>query len=293
METEKKRYWLKLDKNFMKSTQINIIKNMPNGKDYVIFYLSLMLESIETIGHLRITPLIPYNPETLAAATNTNIDIVRNAIKIFCELGMMQIFDDGTIFLPCVADMTGKEGESAERVRIHREKQKLLQCNTDVTKCNDNKEKQRRVTENKEQSKLTEEEYTSFVELFNSIPELPKVSTLSETRKKKLKLRWNEGLKNEYENVIEKIKASDFLLGKVTGKDGRTWKATFDWLIENDTNWIKIIEGKYNQGESAPTEPKKTKEELTKTLNFYLRQGYDYEYIARNLPFLKEVIPCK
>lgn len=145
---EKKRYWLKLDKDFLRNPQMKVLKNMTNGKDYIIFYLSLMLESIETVGHLRFTSLVPYNDEMLSSVTDTNIDIVRSAVKLFCELGLMQIFDDGTIFIPDVPKMTGKESESAERVRNYRERikkqkdTKLLQCNDDVTKCNNNKEKQ-------------------------------------------------------------------------------------------------------------------------------------------------------
>ena len=137
---DNKKYWLKLDKDFLKSPQMKVIKSMTNGKDYIIFYLSLMLESVETVGHLRFTSLVPYNAEMLSSITETNIDIVRSAIKLFCELGLMQIFDDGTIFLPEVPKITGKESESAERVRRFRAKQKqeLLQCNANVTKCNDN-----------------------------------------------------------------------------------------------------------------------------------------------------------
>ena len=36
---DRKKYWLKLDKDFLKSPQIKVIKNMCNGKDYIIFYL--------------------------------------------------------------------------------------------------------------------------------------------------------------------------------------------------------------------------------------------------------------
>ena len=138
---ERKKYWLKLDKDFLKSPQMKVIKSMTNGKDYIIFYLSLMLESVETVGHLRFTSLVPYNAEMLASITDTNIDIVKSAIQIFCELGMMQIFDDGTIFMTEVPKITGKECESAERVRKYRlklkeEETKMLQCNKDVTKCN-------------------------------------------------------------------------------------------------------------------------------------------------------------
>lgn len=150
---EKKRYWLKLDKDFLKSSQIKVIKNMPNGKDYVIFYLALMLESVETIGHLRFSNLVPYNAEMLASVTDTNVDIVRTAVKIFESLGLMEILDDGTIYMTQVAEMTGKESESAERVRRYRLKQKqqlALQCNGNVTNSNDNKEEDKQSTENKE-----------------------------------------------------------------------------------------------------------------------------------------------
>lgn len=162
---EKKRYWLKLDKDFLKSSQIKVIKNMPNGKEYIIFYLSLLLESVETIGHLRFSDLVPYNEEMLASVTDTNVDIVRSAITIFTQLGLIEMLDDGTIYMTQVAMMTGKESESAERVRQYRlrEKEKLaLQCNTDVTnsnanvtKCNDNKEKE----EEKEKQSITNKEH--------------------------------------------------------------------------------------------------------------------------------------
>lgn len=170
---EKKRYWLKLDKNFLKSSQIKVIKNMPNGKDYVIFYLALMLESIETIGHLRFSNLVPYNEEMLASVTDTNVDIVRTAVKIFESLGLMEMLDDGTIYMTQVAEMTGKESESAERVRRYRLKQKqqlALQGNGNVTNSNDNKEKQEQRTENKENKEITDNNLqTTTNNIFNYI----------------------------------------------------------------------------------------------------------------------------
>lgn len=168
-KTERKKYWLKLDKDFLKSPQMKVIRSMPNGKDYIIFYLSLMLESIETVGHLRFTSLVPYNDEMLSAITDTNIDIVRSAIKLFCELGMMQIFDDGTIFMTEVPKITGKECESAERVRRYRLKQqeedvKMLQCNVDVTKCNAyiEEEKDKKKDKNKKEKEKEKKEYGEF-----------------------------------------------------------------------------------------------------------------------------------
>ena len=203
-EKSKKKYWLKLDKNFLKSSQMKVIKSMPNGKDYIIFYLSLMLESVETVGHLRFTSLVPYNAEMLSAVTETNIDIVRNAIKIFCELGLMKIFDDGTIFIPEVPKITGKESESAERVRKFREKQKqeMLQCNTNVTNCNDNKEKDKEKDKEKEKYKK-ENEYFQNKELNKIFLEF------LEVRKKKKAVNSERAIKmlinklNKYDDDIK------------------------------------------------------------------------------------------
>ena len=136
MSNSKKYYWLKLQNDFFKRHDIRIVENMPNGKDYVIFYLKLLCESTSHDGLLRFSEEIPYNEEMLATITNTNIDIVRSAIKVFEQLKMIEIYDDGTLFMKQVEKMVGSESDSAIRVRKHRENQKLLQCNTNVTKSN-------------------------------------------------------------------------------------------------------------------------------------------------------------
>jgi predicted phage replisome organizer len=136
MEENKKYYWLKLKRDFFKRHDIRIIEEMPNGKDYVLFYLKLLLESVDHEGTLRFSDAVPYNEQMLSVITNTNVDIVRSAMKVFIELKMVDVFDDQTIYMSEVEKLIGSESWSAERVRRHREKQNLLQCNTDVTSCN-------------------------------------------------------------------------------------------------------------------------------------------------------------
>ena len=153
---DKHKYWLKFYKDFLKSPQMKVIRKMPNGAEYILLYMALMLESIESVGHLRLNDSVPYNNDMLASITDTNIDIVRTGMKLFEELGMIQILPDKTIFLPDVPKLTGKECDSASRVRKYRLKQKenleLLQCNanvtecnSDVTKCNDNIEEEKEI----------------------------------------------------------------------------------------------------------------------------------------------------
>ena len=141
MAEAKKFYWLKLKRDFFKRHDIRIIEEMPNGKDYVLFYLKLLLESIDHEGSLRFSDTIPYNEQMLSVVTNTNIDIVRSAMKLFTELKLMEVLDDATIYMAEVNNMIGSESWSAERVRRFRQRQQALLCNGDVTSCNEEKEK--------------------------------------------------------------------------------------------------------------------------------------------------------
>ena len=115
-------YWLKLKRDFFKRHDIQIVEDMPNGKDYILFYVKLLCESVDHEGKLRFNEEIPYNENMLATITHTNIDTVRSAIKIFTQLQMMEILDDGTIYMQEVQKMLGSETIWAEKKRIYREK---------------------------------------------------------------------------------------------------------------------------------------------------------------------------
>ncbi len=150
----KKYYWLKLKRDFFKRHDIRIIENQENGKDYVLFYLKMLVESIDHEGELRFNEAIPYDEKMLAVITNTNIDIVRAAMQMFVGLQMIELLDDKTIFMSEVTKLIGSETASAKRVRKHRaihgKTPALLQCNADVTKCNTELESEKESESNKE-----------------------------------------------------------------------------------------------------------------------------------------------
>ena len=133
-----KFYWLKLKRDFFKRHDIRIIESMPNGKDYILFYLKLLCESVDHEGNLRFSENIPYDENMLATITDTNVDIVRSAVKVFTELGMMEYMDDGTYYMTEVNKMIGSaaNNDNANRQRRFREKQKTLALEDSVTKCN-------------------------------------------------------------------------------------------------------------------------------------------------------------
>lgn len=119
--SDKKYYWLKLKNDFFKRQEIKIIESMSNGKDYVLFYLKILLESITNNGRLRFNDTIPYSEQMLATITDTNIDIVRSAMKIFIELKLIEVLEDSTIFMNEVSKMLGSETKWAEKKRVQRQ----------------------------------------------------------------------------------------------------------------------------------------------------------------------------
>lgn len=85
--------------------------------------------------------------------------------------------------------------------------------------------------------------YKEIQNLFNNVcVSLPKVQKLTNSRKDKLKTRWNEMPDIErWKLLFETVEEIPFLKGE--NKDG--WTATFDWLVVNDKNYLKVLEGNY------------------------------------------------
>lgn len=147
MAENKKFYWLKLQKDFFKRHDIRIIEEMPNGKDYVLFYLKLLLESIDHEGNLRFSDMIPYNEQMLSVITNTNIDIVKSAMTLFTELKMIDVLDDRTIYMIEVEKHIGSESGWAEKKRLQRAKKDNVpllssECPTELEYKSKNTEKE-------------------------------------------------------------------------------------------------------------------------------------------------------
>jgi hypothetical protein len=68
---------------------------------------------------------------------------------------------------------------------------------------------------------------------------ISQVEVISDSRLKKFKSRIREPA-FDFIKILSEIKNSHYLQGKSTD-----WKVDWDWIMENDTNYLKIIEGKY------------------------------------------------
>ena len=123
--SNKKYYWLKLKEDFFEEDAISWIEEQDNGKEYCLFYLKLCLKSLKTNGLLIRnvgSMLVPYDAKTLGKITSTDTDTVRVAMDIFTKIGLIQILENGEIFLSQLQNMVGSETKWAEKKRLQRQK---------------------------------------------------------------------------------------------------------------------------------------------------------------------------
>ncbi len=258
MATGKKYYWLKLTGNFFKRHDIRIIKSQKNGKDYVIFYLTLLTESLDHNGYLRFNELIPYDPDMLSVVTDTDIDVVKSAIDLLERLKLIEILDDGTIFMTEVQRMVGSETDWARKKRIQRdgdivpklsphspfdvrqEIEKELEIEKDIEKDNKEDKSSMSVETDSSVSKSQKIDYFSITEYWNTHSLLKEITKITDTRKPNVNARVKEhGLEAVY-RMIDNAGRSPFL----RGDNDRGFMATFDWCFK-PKNFTKVLEGNY------------------------------------------------
>lgn len=100
----------------------------------------------------------------------------------------------------------------------------------------------------------TKDIYKKVVDLYNeTCVSFPKVTTLSDRRKKAIHARLTTYSIDDFKRLFEMAEASDFL----KGKNNRDWQANFDWLIK-DSNMAKTLDGNYaNKPASAKQDSSK------------------------------------
>ena len=132
---EKRYFWIKLKEGFFDDKYIKAIRAQPNGYRVLVIYLSMQLKALKTDGMLSYEKLLPNYTDELARMLNEESTAVAEAIGILEKFGLIEVWDDETVFLTAKQEIieAGNEVASAERVRRCREKKKALQCNNDVT----------------------------------------------------------------------------------------------------------------------------------------------------------------
>lgn len=214
------------------------------------------------------------NQELLAADFEIQVEELREIVDYCCTLELLQLTEDRCYLyseahkrrladVVALREKRSRAGKLGMAVRWGGNgNNKLLQVdNTVITPDSKGKESKSKETKGKEkkekESKSSAAAYPcdDVVALWNDIcgGSLPRVKALNDNRRQKIKCRLEEFSKDSGEwlarvrELFERVIASDFLRGG--NKSG--WTATFDWLFENGKNWVKVVEGNYDNDRSA------------------------------------------
>lgn len=144
MSPAKKYFWLKLKEDFFSQKEIKKLRKIAGGDTFTIIYLKLQLLSIKQEGKLYFEGIEDSFCEEMALTLDENVDNVKMTLMFMQKYGLMEEVTPEEYFLPQASESIGSETQGAERVRKHREQQKALQCNNNVTEmklietsCND------------------------------------------------------------------------------------------------------------------------------------------------------------
>lgn len=142
MSDNKKYYYLKLKDNFFDSDELIILESMTDGYVYSNILLKLYLRSLRNEGKLMFNERIPFNSTMLSQLTRHSVGDVEKAIQIFSDLGLIEILDNGAIYLMDIQNFIGESSTEADRKRAYRakielEKKTVKELEQDLDKCPD------------------------------------------------------------------------------------------------------------------------------------------------------------
>lgn len=122
MSDSKKYYYLKLKDNFFDSDSMIVLESMPDGYMYSNILLKLYLRSLKNEGRLMFNERIPYNSTVLAQVVRHSVGVVEKALQVFVDLGLIEILDNGAIYMMEIQNFIGHSSSEADRVREYRNK---------------------------------------------------------------------------------------------------------------------------------------------------------------------------
>lgn len=265
---------MRLKEDFFDSNDaVKILEAMQDGYLYSNILLKLYLKSLKFNGRLMYNDRIPYNAEVLATLTNHKIGVVEKALDIFEKLGLIEVLDNGAIYMLDIQNYIGKSSTEADRKREYRnqieeEKRLLIGQMSGQMSDKTTPEIEREIEKEIDTEKRERVDYQRVADLYNdTCVSFPRIKSLSDARKKAIKARLQTYTYDDFEMLFTKAEASSFL----KGANDRNWAATFDWLIK-DSNMAKVLDGNYD---NKPTQAKGRKEIVP---SWALKEKHDYDF---------------
>lgn len=77
-------------------------------------------KSLRQEGRLMYRGIVPYTPDMIATITNHQVGTVERAMKIFEQMGFIEILDNGAIYMMDIQNFIGQSSNEADRKRSYR-----------------------------------------------------------------------------------------------------------------------------------------------------------------------------
>ncbi|MBO7078395.1 MAG: phage replisome organizer N-terminal domain-containing protein, partial [Bacilli bacterium] len=136
---EKKYYWLKLEENYFDLKVQKALRKLPSGSDMLICYLKMQLKYLNTGGIIEYQGIYDDLSQEIALDIDEEEDLVKMTLSVLEKWRVIEP-SDGGLYISEMQSRIGSKTDVALRVAKYREKEKMLHCNNDVTKCNSIKE---------------------------------------------------------------------------------------------------------------------------------------------------------
>ena len=238
----KRYYYLKLKENFYLMDTIVILEDMPDGIIYSNILMKMYLMSLKYEGILMVTDELPHTAHTIATVTRQQIGTVERAIKVFIQMGFVEVLTTGAYYMTDIQSHIGQSSTEGDRKRKQRSAftSKKLLPSTENTEGGQNADKCPPILEFRDksldirdksiESESIEETHPPFLGKYQNI-------SLSESELEQLKTE----LPSLYQKYIEKL--SEYMAS--TGK-------TYNSHIATIRKWAKEDSEKNAKTNKAP-----------------------------------------
>lgn len=212
MADNRKYYYLKLKEDFFDTDEMKILESMKDGYLYSNILLKLYLKSLSNSGRLMYRNVIPYTPEILATLTGHQVGTVEKALDVFKKLDLIEMLDNGAIYMMDIQNFIGQSSSEADRQReyynrMKAEKEALAGESTETPELPEPKEPVLPVEQ--KSNKAIGNYTTDFEELWEAYPRKADKGQAY----KKYKARLEDGF--SHEQLYEAVKPDWDNIGKI------------------------------------------------------------------------------
>lgn len=125
--------WIKLKTSMFDDEKIKLIESMPDKDSILIIWIKLLVQAgkCNATGYIYLNETLPYTDEMLSTIFNRPLNTIRLALNIFQKFGMIELNEDGAIYINNWEKHQNIEGlekireQTRLRVAKHREQKKI------------------------------------------------------------------------------------------------------------------------------------------------------------------------